>query len=183
MLCQGTWLCLRRTLPTPSQPCGVGSRVSSLCESLLPWLSEGWPRGVGDPCHVLPAQLFPRGCKTLLIWGVAWMAQGECSEGKCTKGECSSPSPGKVQGAGHCWILQISPRMCFSFGCQAAGNQFSIPELCCTRVGCVPGGCSLLPRAMSSSGSTDTPCRARQGDSRDHVLPLVLGKFCTDPGA
>lgn len=67
MLCQGTWLCLRRTLPAPRQPWAVGSAVSSLCEPLLPRLSEDWTRA-GGPCHVLPAQLSPKGCKTPLNW-------------------------------------------------------------------------------------------------------------------
>lgn len=47
--------------------------------------------------------------------------------------------------------------MCFSFGYRAAGSQLCPAEPCCARVGCVSTGCSLLPGAMSSSGSTDTP--------------------------
>lgn len=172
---RGTRLSLRRTLQTPSRPCGVGCRVSSLCASLLPRLSEDWTWGGCLPCS--PSTSVPQRVQNLLIWGVAWMAWGDAPRKMLLFIPC--------RGAGRWALLDIAdPTQDVLFiwvpSCWEAAFH---SRAHCPRWAVCPWRCSLLPRAMISSGSTDTPCCAWHGDSRDHVLPLMLRKFCTNPGA
>lgn len=125
---RGTRLSLRRTLQTPSRPCGVGCRVSSLCASLLPQLSEDWTWGV--LAMLSQHKCSPKGAKPSDLRS-SLDGMGGCSE---ENAPLHPLQRGRALGtAGYC---RSHPGCAFHLGTELLGGSFPLQSPLPT-VGCV----------------------------------------------